>query len=243
MQKVTKHTTPAAVPTQDSALTTASTPATVSGSVSISVPVPVSASMSKLLRTMLILDIVVLDKLHRKSAISLLLIHLRCLLDNVMDSISDTKVNDTKIVEDSLVIQFHDIMSQVFSHSDFYGLGELKSIYSQLLQDINIARQNGSIPSESQLQNYIDQMLCCSESMTIYKHLDGDLSNVSGAEEYENDCLRQHFSDSFSGRKPAVVVAAVTLENLQIVKSESFIQFHLKRWKALNLLDTHIFKR
>ena len=201
--------------------------------------------MSKLLRAMLILDIVVLDKLHRKSAISLLLIHLRCLLDDVMDSISDDKVSDIKIVEDSLVFQFHDIMSQVFTHSDFYGLGELKSIYSKLLQDINIARQNDSIPSESQLQNYIDQMLCCSESMTIYKHLDGDLSNVSGAEEYENDCLRQHFSDSFSSRRqrPAVVVAAVTQENLQIVKSEFFIQFHLKRWKALNLLDTHIFKR
>lgn len=216
-------------------------------------------SYNSLLRTLLILDIVILDKLHRRSNLSLLLIHLRCTLDSFIDrqNAGDEPVDALLLVQ--VMREFNKSMSLVFENSKFFNLTELQSIYTDLLKELKIdtdvpeadtdAAQLCTIPLNSiDFDLFANKILCCSESLADYKHFNRTFDE-STVMDYELDKIRSHYiSTSFNYKKnqkqnqKATSAPCICKENILLVQSPEFMEFHLKRWKTLNLLDRHIFK-
>lgn len=208
---------------------------------------------NSLLRTLLILDIVILDKLHRRSNLSLLLIHLRCALDRFIDTQADG--GDTA----EIVRQFNSSMSLVFENARFFNLTELHEIYNALLKELHgdvdpqTAGETGPSQAQSRkvslsvdFDSFANRILCCSESLADYKHFDAKFDEAA-IMDHELEKLKSHYiATSFKYKcrhqSPAPTASSVCNENLQLVQSPDFMEFHLKRWKALNLLDRRIFK-
>lgn len=206
-----------------------------------------------LLRTLLILDIVILDKLHRRSNLSLLLIHLRCALDQFIDTQSGG--NDTA----KIVRQFNSSMSLVFENAKFFHLTELQDIYNALLKELNIdvdpQTAGKTDPNQAEprkvclsvdFDSFANRILCCSESLADYKYFDTKFDE-SAIMDHELEKLRSHYiATSFNykcrHKAAAPTASSVCNENLLLVQSPGFMEFHLKRWKTLNLLDRRIFK-
>lgn len=200
---------------------------------------------NNLLRTLLVLDLVLLDKLHRRSNLSLILIHLRSKLDKFIDDDSNIDVTDGKAIH-NLLSDYDNSMKIIFQNSSYYGLVELEQIYSifydKIMKDDQVALNSIDFDSLT------SQILCCSESLMDYLHFNSNFDEIS-IKNYESEKLRSHYASKYFGDsttstnlKNSTSQICINKENLSIVKSSKFVDFHLKRWKCLNLLDRHIFK-
>lgn len=197
---------------------------------------------TELLRTLLILDIVILDKLHGRSNLSLLLIHLRCTLDKFLE-LSSNEINTGSMSQ--MITEFHNVMKIVFQNSSYWNLSNLHSIYTSMHTGLY------SDISNVDFTCFINKILCCSESLQDYIHFNGNFAK-SDIIEYEKIKLHSHFlNTSFKKSSSNLTTnnststdidSFICPENISIVQSPEFTDFHLKRWEALNLLDRHIFK-
>lgn len=198
-----------------------------------------------ILRTLLILDLVVFDKLHRISNISLICIHLRTSIDTLLDSA--TIPTDSMV---PLVDQFHSQISSIFKHAQYFDLFDLQSLYNSLQSRIGaILLDNIDLDMDqfdTQFNDYINKILCCSESLVDYLHFEGEFA-TDLIKDHEDEKVRAYFLDrtfnSKSITNPKMTPAnSINSQALILVQSERFISFHLSRWKEIGLLDKHIFK-
>lgn len=193
-----------------------------------------------ILKTMLIFSLVLLDKLHRRTNLSLLLIHLRTLLDIAIDKNEANLDNNI----DSIVLEFQDTMSIIFKNDKFFGITDFSKIFNKLNSSVLTSDKRSS----KDLDVYVNQMLCISESMSDYVHFNGVFNELEILN-YESEKLRNHYlSTSFRQNiikqkdGDNVSSSLINTTNLDKVQSENFLNFHFQRWKLLGLLDTHIFK-
>lgn len=198
---------------------------------------------SAILRTMLMLSLVLLDKLHKRTNLSLLLIHLRTSLDVAIDR-NDSNLEDSI---DSIVLKFQNTMSIIFENDKFFGITEFSKIFKRL----NSSVLNNDRRSSANLNLFVDEMLCVSESMSDYLHFNG-IFNENDILNYEHEKLRNHYLNTSFKRNSSIQEQGendddvqselINNDRLNVVRSEKFLNFHLQRWKLIGLLDTHIFK-
>ena len=192
------------------------------------------------LKSLLILNLVLLDKFHQRSNNSLLLIHLRDLIDKSIDNNNDT--NDLLFDKFLISVEFKKILNifnEIFNNANYYGLIELHSIYNNFIKklinnksfDINI------------VNDFINNSLCCSNSMLILSHFNYIYPTNDQINSFHLDSIKTFYTNSFNKSSTNYNnTSLLNANNLNIVNSENFLNFHINRWKNLNLLDTHIFK-
>jgi hypothetical protein len=211
-----------------------------------------------LLRTLLIMDLVILDKLYRRSNLSLLLIHLRTSIDNALDSLINTNnnlsINVLNEILENVLIEFNKTMSIIFKNHAFFHLSNLAKIYQnlQILFLNNDNKDNTNKIIDFDFDDQINQLLSCSESMSDFLYFNG-IFNKQEVLKYENEKLHKHYSITAFKNNNIIINNNNNNNNnnippfsnekiIEIVKSKNFIDFHLQRWEAIGLLDTHIFK-
>lgn len=191
---------------------------------------------SHFLQILLLLDIILLDKLHNRSNISLLLIHLQTIIDNHFDNINN-------INNDNLFDEYDLVMNTIFKHSEYFNINQLKIIYTD-----NIRPMFSSSVDVKLLLNYdsiIINLLCCSDSLQDFIKFNGvfdkDLIKNNNLEQVRSHFLLNAFNSKTNTNTSTVDSNLLSDENMKIVKSKKFTDFHINRWNALNLLDRHIF--
>ncbi|KAG0674900.1 hypothetical protein C6P42_002024 [Pichia californica] len=210
-------------------------------SISISTFKSNSDLLNNLLKSMLVLNLVLLDKFNKRSNLSLILIDLKSYLDNLIDNYSNIDININLIIN-----KFLNSMNLVFKNSIFFKIQNLNLIYENYFQNLS------SVSSISSLINLdfnliINKILCCSESLSDFKYFNGIFNELDiinhDFEKLKNYYLINSFNKKILNNDNNLIIHdQFNNENLLIVQSKPFMDFHLKRWKSLNLLDRHIFK-
>ncbi|KAG0687512.1 hypothetical protein C6P40_002262 [Pichia californica] len=210
-------------------------------SISISTFKSNSDLLNNLLKSMLVLNLVLLDKFNKRSNLSLILIDLKSYLDNLIDNYSNIDININLIIN-----KFLNSMNLVFKNSIFFKIQNLNLIYENYFQNLS------SVSSISSLINLdfnliINKILCCSESLSDFKYFNGIFNELDiinhDFEKLKNYYLINSFNKKILNNDNNLIIHdQFNNENLLIVQSKTFMDFHLKRWKSLNLLDRHIFK-
>lgn len=192
-----------------------------------------------LLQSLLILDVILLDKLNNRSNHSLILIHLKNSLDKLIDTLnSDSNIKPLIL---NFIKKFNNSINLIFENSIFYNLTELKNIYQAFYK--NYSNSTLLNLNNDFFIDFLNNILCCSDSLSDFIHFNGIFNNENLII-YNNEKLKFYYlNNSFNKNKiNSNIENSVNNENLIIVQSPEFRNFHLKRWESLNLLDRHIFK-
>lgn len=190
-----------------------------------------------LLQSLLILDLILLDKLNNRSNHSLILIHLKNSIDNLIKNLSLNLSTSSLIL--NFIKKFNNSINLIFKNSFFYNLTELKNIYETFYKNYSnsiLLNLNNDF-----FINFLNNILCCSDSLSDFKHFNG-IFNKENLIIYNNEKLKFHHFNNYNKKNNNFDEILVNNENLIIVQSPEFMNFHLKRWESLNLLDRHIFK-
>ena len=179
-----------------------------------------------LAQTLLLLVLVALDRLHHRSSLSLLLIHLRTQLDSLIDNPPAHSGRVFQLTEKNWQL--------VFEHASYFHIEDLAAIYNDLLEH----------PLELTFTSFKIRILASSESIQDYLHFNGVFDEESIIAYNESKIAGHIHRTAFSresglGDNPS---RASSHDVCRIIQSENFTDFHLKRWKVLRLLDRHIFK-
>lgn len=182
------------------------------------------------LENYLLFTIIILDKLHNRSSLSLILIHLRHAIDNAMD------INATDITE--ITTKFTYAMNILFTYSNLLGLSTLHQVY---LKFTNEGLKGVEL---------INALLCCSESLADFLYFNGifDKDAVASHDLYKSHshfqlaCFKNKISSMVNINDVYDVEDFLNPQNLNIVQSATFSQFHIQRLQALGLFDKHVFK-
>lgn len=187
------------------------------------------------LQNYLLFTLVLLDKLHNRSSLSLLLIHLRNVIDDAIDEYAKNGTN-SKSDFTTVTQQFDHVLETIFTYSARMNLCELKQVYNDY---------RGVIDHPS--ADLINCLLCCSESLVDYRHFNGVFNKESiiahdlekSHTHFQSSCFK---NDTSCDGINVVDSTYINPENLKTVVSPEFTTFHVNRLQALGLFDKHIFK-
>lgn len=213
------------------------------------------------LKPLYTLNVTLLDKLHNRSGLSLLLIHLHRQFIDLFKQLNGFKklINLSRANNDDSLSNFCFVRSmlaefdtsfglfleeldavngEIFVNAKFLGLVPLKQIYYNI-----VSKDNGELfvlKDVKLLDKLRVQVLLQSDSLQLYKELDGQFD----AKKIVSDDLGNFHTElarTMTRTSQPINEIQSAKDDLQLVSSPEFKQFNARRLQLLGLFDKRIF--